>query len=66
MMNSKLENTICGGEANQMSEINLGEATYVIHRYYSESHSLSDLIINRLLKENNGKSAFDESTDDAV
>ena len=49
-----------------MSEIKLGEATYIIHRSYSDSQSVPDLIISRLLKERNGKSAFDEGKDDAV
>ena len=31
MMDPKLENTIGGGEENQMSEIKLGEATYIVH-----------------------------------
>ena len=66
MMDPKLENTIGGGEENQMSEIKLGEATYIVQRSYSDTQSVPDLIINRLLKEKNGKSAFDEGTDDAV
>ena len=66
MMNPKLENTTGGGDENQMSEIKLGEATYVVHWSYPDTHSVPDLIINRLLKEKNGKSAFDEGTDDAV
>ena len=49
-----------------MSEIKLCEATYIVHRSYSDSQSVPDLIISRLLKEKNGKSAFDEGTDDAV
>ena len=51
---------------NQMSEIKLGEATYIVHRSYSDTQSVPDLIISRLLKEKNGKSAFDEGTGDAV
>ena len=51
MMDQKLENTIGGGEENQMSEIKLGEATYIVHRSYSDTQSVPDLIINRLLKE---------------
>ena len=66
MMDLKLENTIGGGEENQMSEIKLGEATYIVHRSYSDTQSVPDLIINRLLKEKNGKSSFDESANDAV
>ena len=66
MINPKLENTIGGGEKNQMSEIKLGEATYIVHRFYSNTQSVPDLIISRLLKEKNEKSAFDEGTDDAV
>lgn len=66
MMDSKRENTIGGGEAKQMSEIKLGEATYIVHRFYSDARSVPELIMNRLLKEKNGKSAFDEGTDDAV
>ena len=37
MMNPKLENTTGGGDENQMSEIKLGEATYVVHRSYSDT-----------------------------
>lgn len=66
MMDPKLENTIGGGEENQMSEIKLGEATYIVYRYYSDTQSVPDLIISRLLKEKNGKSAFDEGAGDAV
>ena len=66
MMNPKLENTTGGGDENQMSEIKLGEATYVVHRSYSDTQSVPDLIINRLLKDKNGKSSFDESANDAV
>ena len=66
MMDLKLENTIGGGEENQMSEIKLGEATYIVHRSYSDIQSVPDLIINRLLKDENGKSSFDESANDAV
>ena len=39
MMDPKLENTIGGGEENQMSEIKLGEATYIVHRSYSDTQS---------------------------
>ena len=49
-----------------MSEIKLGEATYIVHRSYSGIQSVPDLIINRLLKDKNGKSSFDESANDAV
>ena len=66
MMDPKLENTIGGGEENQMSEIKLCEATYIVHRSYSDIQSVPDLIINRLLKDKNGKSSFDESANDAV
>ena len=66
MMDPKLENTIGGGEENRMREIKLGEATYIVHRSYSDTHTVPDLILDRLLKEKNGKSAFDEGTDDAV
>ena len=51
---------------NQMSEIKLCEATYIVHRSYSDTQSVPDLIINRLLKDKNGKSSFDESANDAV
>ena len=66
MMDPKLENTIGGGEANQMSEIKLGEATYMVHRTFSDDRSVSDLIVDRLLQDKKEKSTFDESTDDAV
>ena len=49
-----------------MSEIKLCEATYIVHRSYSDNQSVPDLIINRLLKDKNGKSSFDESANDAV
>lgn len=49
-----------------MSEIKLCEATYIVHRSYSDIQSVPDLIINRLLKAKNGKSSFDESANDAV
>ena len=66
MMAPKPENTIGGGEVNRMSEIKLGEATYIIHRSYTDTQSVSDLIISRLLKGKNEKSMFDERADDAV
>ncbi len=49
-----------------MSEIKLCEATYIVYRSYSDIQSVPDLIINRLLKDKNGKSSFDESANDAV
>lgn len=66
MMAPKLENTIGGGEINQMNEIKLGEATYMVHRTFSDDRSVSDLIVDRLLQDKKEKSTFDESTDDAV
>ena len=66
MMDPKLENTIGGGEINQMNEIKLGEATYMVHRTFSDDRSVSDLIVDRLLQDKKEKSTFDESTDDAV
>ena len=66
MMGPKLENTIGGGEINQMNEIKLGEATYMVHRTFSDDRSVSDLIVDRLLQDKKEKSTFDESTDDAV
>ena len=55
-----------GGEINRMNEIKLGEATYTICRIFSEDRSVSDLIVDRLLQCRKEKSAFDESTGDAV
>lgn len=49
-----------------MNEIKLGEATYTICRIFSEDRSVSDLIVDRLLQCRKEKSAFDESTGDAV
>lgn len=55
-----------GGEINQMNEIKLGKATYMVHRTFSDDRSVSDLIVDRLLQDKKEKSTFDESTDDAV
>lgn len=55
-----------GGEINQMNEIKLGEATYMVHRTFSDDRSVSDLIVDRLIQNKKEMSTFDESTDDAV
>ena len=55
-----------GGEATQMNEIKLGDATYLVHRTFSDDRSVSDLILDRLLQNKKEKTTFDESTDDAV
>nr|WP_325298523.1 hypothetical protein [uncultured Dysosmobacter sp.] len=49
-----------------MNEIKLGDATYTVHRSFSGDRSVSDLIVDRLLQGKKEKSAFDESTGDAV
>ena len=66
MMDSKPVQNSGGGEINQMNEIKLGEATYMVHRTFSDARSVSDLIVDRLLQDKKEKSTFDESTDDAV
>jgi len=66
MMNTKPVQNSGGGEINQMNEIKLGEATYMVHRTFSDDRSISDLIVDRLLQDKKEKSTFDESTDDAV
>ena len=66
MMNTKPMQNSGGGEINQMNEIKLGEATYMVHRTFSDDRSISDLIVDRLLQDKKEKSTFDESTDDAV
>ena len=66
MMDSKPVQNSGGGEINQMNEIRLGEATYMVHRTFSDDRSVSDLIVDRLLQDKKEKSTFDESTDDAV
>ncbi len=66
MMDSKPVQNSGGGEINQMNEIKLGEATYMVHRTFSDDRSVSDLIVDRLLQDKKEKSTFDESTDDAV
>ncbi len=66
MMNTKPVQNSGGGEINQMNEIKLGEATYMVHRTFSDDRSVSDLIVDRLLQDKKEKSTFDESTDDAV
>ena len=55
-----------GGEATQMNEIKLGDATYLVHRTFSGDRTVSDLIVDRLKKKKKEKTTFDESTDDAV
>lgn len=55
-----------GGEATQMNEIKLGDATYLVHRTFSGDQTVSDLIVDRLVHEKKEKTTFDESTDDAV
>ena len=66
MMSTKPVQNSGGGEINQMNEIKLGEATYMVHRTISDDRSISDLIVDRLLQDKKEKSTFDESTDDAV
>jgi len=66
MMNTKPVQNSGGGEINQMNEIKLGEATYMVHRTFSDDRSISDLIVDRLLQDKKEKSTFDESTDNAV
>lgn len=66
MMSTKPVQNSGGGEINQMNEIKLGEATYMVHRTFSDDRSVSDLIVDRLLQNKKEKSSFDESTDDAV
>lgn len=66
MMSTKPVQNSGGGEINQMNEIKLGEATYMVHRIFSDDRSVSDLIVDRLLQNKKEKSTFDESTDDAV
>lgn len=55
-----------GGEATQMNEIKLGDATYLVHRTFSGDRTVSDLIVDRLVHGKKEKTTFDESTDDAV
>jgi hypothetical protein len=66
MMSPKPVQNSGGGEINQMNEIKLGEATYMVHRTFSDDRSVSDLIVDRLIQNKKEMSTFDESTDDAV
>lgn len=66
MMSTKPEQNSGGGDITQMNEIKLGEATYMVHRTFSDERSVSDLIVDRLIQNKKEKSTFDESTDDAV
>lgn len=66
MMSTKPVQNSGGGEINQMNEIKLGEATYMVHRTFSDDRSISDLIVDRLIQNKKEKTTFDESTDDAV
>ena len=54
-----------GGEATQMNDIKLSDATYLVHRTFSGARTVSDLIVDRLVHEKKEKTTFDESTDDA-
>lgn len=66
MMSPKPVQNSGGGEINQMNEIKLGEATYMVHRTFSDDRSVSDLIVDRLIQNKKEMSTFDESKDDAV
>ena len=50
MMSPKPVQNSGGGEINQMNEIKLGEATYMVHRTFSDDRSVSDLIVDRLIQ----------------
>ena len=39
-----------GDKIDQMNEIQLGKATYMVHRNFSDDRSVSDLIVDRLLQ----------------
>ena len=65
-MNTKPVQNSGGGEITQMNEIKLGEATYMVHRTFSDDRSVSDLILDLLLQNKKEKTTFDESTDDTV
>jgi len=64
-MKKEVQNT-SGGEMSTMNEIQIGSATYVVYRSFAEENSVSDLIVNRILREKKENSTFDETTDDTV
>ena len=66
MMTTETVQNSGGGEATQMNEIKLGDATYLVHRTFSGDRTVSDIIVDRLVNEKKEKTTFDESTDDAV
>ena len=66
MMTTESVQNSGGGEATQMNEIKLGDATYLVHRTFSGDRTVSDLIVDRLVHKKKEKTTFDESTDDAV
>ena len=66
MMATEIVQNSGGGEATQMNEIKLGDATYLVHRTFSGDRTVSGLIVGRLVHEKKEKTTFDESTDDAV
>ena len=66
MMATEIVQNSGGGEATQMNEIKLGDATYLVHRTFSGDRTVSDLIVYRLDQKKKEKTTFDESTDDAV
>ena len=66
MMATEIVQNSGGGEATQMNESKLGDATYLVHRTFSGDRTVSDLIVDRLVHEKKEKTTFDESTDVAV
>lgn len=62
---SKMEQNTCGGD-NSMNEIKLGAATYVVYRSFADRHSLSELLVDRILREKKENSTFDERDGDTV
>lgn len=66
MMTTESVQNSGGGEATQMNEIKLGDATYLVHRTFSGDRTVSDLIVDRLVHKKKEKTTFDESTNDAV
>lgn len=62
----KKEQNTSGGDVHSMNEIKLGAATYVVYRSFAEGRSISELIVDRILREKKDNSTFDERDGDTV
>ena len=55
-----------GGECMEQSEIHIGSAVYNIQRVFSGERPVSELLIDRLIRNELPDSSFDERAENAV